>query len=127
MLGHHRRSAEALAKDEERLKEDMEKLYRLYLANEVPSKGFGDKYRPMDERVEQIQNERPTLQGEIDFLRIQYLSGSEIITEARDLYSRWTKMEEAEKRRIVEAITEMIQVGSGEIAINLSYLPVLPK
>lgn len=32
-------------------------------------------------------------------------------------------MEEAEKRRIVEAITETIQVGSGEIAINLSYLP----
>lgn len=79
MLGHHRRSAEALAKDEERLKEDMEKLYRLYLANEVPSKGFGDKYRPMDERVEQIQNERPTLQGEIDFLRIQYLSSMKLL------------------------------------------------
>lgn len=112
-----------LTKEEEKLKEEMDKLYRLYLNGEIPGKGFGDKYRPLDERVQQIQSEMPTLQGEIDFLKIQYLSSNEIITEAKNLSVRWPTLEENEKRRIVETITERIGVGADEVEINLCYMP----
>jgi hypothetical protein len=51
--------------------------------------GFGRHYRPLEERLKQIDNQIPEVQGEIDFLKIQYLSSDQIFNEAKDLYSRW--------------------------------------
>jgi site-specific DNA recombinase len=63
------------------------------------------------------------VQGEIDFLKIQYLSSDEVLTEARDLYSRWPDLAFEEKRQIVENIVEKITVGKDEVAIDLCCLP----
>ena len=65
----------------------------------------------------------PRLQAERDFLKVQYLSSDEILTEARDLYTRWPGLEQEEKRKVIENITEKIVVGKDEVAINLCYLP----
>lgn len=116
-----------LTKDKESLKLEMEKIYRLYLADQIPVNSFGEKYKPLDERVQQIDDEIPKVQAEIDFLKIQYLSSNEIITEARDLYSRWSTLEAQQKRNIIETITDRIIIGKSEVTINLSYLPKLPE
>ncbi|HYI09395.1 MAG TPA: hypothetical protein VEK57_10025, partial [Thermoanaerobaculia bacterium] len=65
----------------------------------------------------------PRLQGEIDFLKINYLSSSEIVSEAQGLYSRWPSLPFEEKRRVIENITEKIVVGDGDISLELCYLP----
>ncbi|MFI0377255.1 MAG: recombinase family protein [Candidatus Thiodiazotropha sp.] len=109
------------------LQKDMDKLYELYLAGEIPKEGFGRKYRPLEERFKQLDEEIPELQGEVDFLKIQYLSSDEVVTEARDLYTRWPYLPKEEKRKIVETITESIVIDSDEITINLNYLPPSPK
>ncbi len=101
----------------------MEKVYRLYLDDQITPQGFGTRYKPLEERVGQIEEQLPQLQAEIDFLRIQYLSSDQILTEAQDLYSRWEDLSPEEKRRIVESITEKIIVGEGEVTIHLAYLP----
>ena len=44
-------------------------------------------------------------ESEIDFLKIQCVSSDEIITEAKDLYSRWPQLESEEKRKVIENIT----------------------
>ncbi|HVX65137.1 MAG TPA: hypothetical protein VHA11_00970, partial [Bryobacteraceae bacterium] len=77
----------------------------------------------LEARLKQIETELPAAQGQLDFLKIQYLSSDQILSEARDLYSRWGDLEYAEKRKIVENITEKISVGRGEISIDLCYLP----
>jgi hypothetical protein len=69
------------------------------------------------------QAQLPQLHGELDFLKIQYLSSDEIITEARDLYGRWPQLTPEEKRHIVEHITERITIGKDEVQIDLAYLP----
>ena len=107
----------------QKVKREMDKLYALYLADEISREGFGSRYRPLEERHQQIADQVPHLQGEIDFLKVQYLSRDEILTEARDVYSRWFDLEPTEKRRLVEAITEKIVIGQSDIAINLCYLP----
>jgi site-specific DNA recombinase len=113
----------ALVEEERKLKAEMDKTYRLYLDDKITSEGFGIRYKPMEQRLKQIQDQIPELQGEIDFLKIQYLSSDQILHEAKDLYSRWSNLTSDEKRKIIENITDKIIVSKNEITINLCYLP----
>ena len=98
-------------------------MMQLYLKGEIKPEGFSRHYQPYEERYRQITDQIPEIQAEIDFLKIQYLSSDELVNEAKDLYSRWPNLDPAEKRRIIETITERITVGRSDININLSYLP----
>jgi len=113
----------SLIEEEKRLRREMDKLYRLYMEDEISSQGFGERYKPLEERLNQLGKEIPELQGEVDFLKIQYMSRNEIIKEAKDLYSSWEKLTQDEKRRIVESITEKIIVGKEDVEIHLCYIP----
>lgn len=109
--------------EKHKLEQEMDKLVQLYLADQIPKEGFGLKYKPLDERAKQLGNQLPEIQGELDFLKIQLLSSDQILTDAKDLYSRWPSLEETDKRRIIENITDRIEIGQDDIAIHLSYLP----
>ncbi len=65
----------------------------------------------------------PGLQAEIDFLKVQYLSSDDILTEAKDLYTRWPKLSQEEKRKVIENITEKIIIGKDDVTIDLCYIP----
>jgi site-specific DNA recombinase len=112
-----------LETEAQKTKREMDKLYNLYLADEISRQGFGARYHPLEERQKQIADQMPHLQGEIDFLRVQYLSSDEILTEARDVYSRWPELEQSEKRKIIENILQKIVIGKEDVAISLCYLP----
>jgi site-specific DNA recombinase len=114
-------------KERKKLETEIDKLYALYQADAIDKRGFAEKYKPLAAQQEALDDEMPALQAEIDVLKITQLSQGEIISEARDLYSRWLELPHDEKRRIVEAITENIVIGEGEVEINLYYAPTIPK
>ena len=114
---------ESLDTETQKLKREMDKLYALYMADEITKEGFGGRYRPLEERLKQVQDQVPRLQAELDFLKVQYLSSDEILNEARDLYTRWPALDQDDKRQVIENITEKIVIGKDEVAINLCYLP----
>jgi len=114
---------DTLEAEEQKVGREMDKLYALYQADEISRDGFGGRYRPLEARLAQITDQKPHLQGEIDFLKVQYVSSDEIFSRARDVYSHWPDLEQSEKRQIIENITEKIVVGKDDIAINLCYLP----
>ncbi|MBI4767695.1 MAG: recombinase family protein [Deltaproteobacteria bacterium] len=97
--------------EEKKLRVEMDKVYRLYIDDEITSEGFGQRHKPMEEQLKQITDQIPELQGEIDFLKIQYLSSDQILNEARDLYSRWPDLQPIEKRKIIENITDRIVIN----------------
>jgi site-specific DNA recombinase len=113
----------SLEADRAKVKAEMDKVYRLHLADQISQEGFGQLYRPLEERLAAIEDELPRLQAELDFLRIQNLSRDEIVAEAQDLYGRWTDLLPAEKRQIVENVVERITVGKTGVAIDLAYFP----
>ena len=113
----------ALENERQRVQQEMDTRYRLYLDNGISSQGFGSRNRPLEERLNQLENQIPELQGEIDFLKIKFLSSDQILTDARDLYGRWPELERQEKRKIVENITEKITIGKDDVTIDLCYLP----
>jgi len=53
--------------------------------------------------------------------RLSYLSQSEIVSEAQDLYARWPGPPAGERRTIVEAIVEKITISKDEVDIDLFY------
>jgi site-specific DNA recombinase len=114
---------ESLDKERQKISQDMEKVYRLYMSDQITPEGFGRQNRPLEERQKQLEEEIPRLQGEIDFLKINYLSSDQILTNARDLYTRWPDLQSEEKRRVVENITEKIVIGKSDVTIELCYLP----
>ena len=107
--------------------QEMEKIYRAYINEEITMEGFGRHYRPLEERLKQIDSQIPEIQGEIDFLKIQYISSDQIFNEAKDLYSRWPQLTSEEKRKIIDNITEKIVIGTEDVTINLTYLPSSSK
>lgn len=99
-----------------------ERIFELYLAGEIAKEGFGARQAPLENRIKEIDQELPRLKAEVDILKIGHLSQEEIVSEARDLYSRWSSLPPEERRRIVESITEKVVVADGEVDIHLLYL-----
>ena len=116
-----------LETDARKLVTEIDKLYELYQSGMIDKTGFGTKYRPLAERRDQLDNQIPELQAEIDIHKISQLSQEIAIEEARDLHTRWPSLPKEEKRRIVETIVEKITVGDGEISISLYYTPPPPS
>ena len=114
---------QTLIDEEQKIKQDMDRVYSLFIDKLIAASGFGERYKPLEERQKQIEDQIPEVQAEIDFLKIQYLSSDEIFQEAKDLYSRWPELTTDEKRKIVESITDQIIVEDDEVTINLCYLP----
>lgn len=108
-----------------KLSREIDSLIDLYQSQAIDKAGFADRYKPMAERIEALKDAIPRAQAELDVMKIGQLSQEEVIAEARDLYARWTELPQEEKRQIVEAITERITVGDGEVEITLFYDPPL--
>lgn len=107
----------------EKVRQETERTYRLYLDNQITSEAFGKFFKPLEERQKQIDEEIPRLQAEIDFLKINTFSTDQVMNDAHDLQSRWPQLEREEKRKIVECITNKIVIAKDEISIDLCYLP----
>ena len=122
-----RELAAAIERELAHVRSEMDKVYQLYLDDEITTRGFGERNRPLEERLEELENEIPRLQGEIDFVTIQHLSSLELVSEAQDLYSRWDDLSFEEKRIIVENIVERIVVDTEAIDIDLAFLPPSPS
>jgi len=114
---------DSLRAERDRVVREMEKIHRAYMADAITVDGYGRQYRPLEERLKAIEEELPRLQGEVDYLKIQYLSRDEILAEARDLYSRWPELAIEDRRQIVEAVVDRITIGKDDVEIHLGYLP----
>jgi site-specific DNA recombinase len=114
---------EALEAEERRVRAEMDKTYRLYQADEVSVEGFGHLYRPLEERLKQLKDELPRLQGALDFLRIEAVSRDEVLIGAKDLADHWPDLTFEEKRQIVDTFVTRVEIGDDEVSFTISGLP----
>ncbi len=113
----------SLTEEANRLRLEMDKLMKLYTDDILPKEELGKRYQPLYARVKLIEDQVPELHGEVDFLKIQYLSSDQIINDAKDLYNGWPDLSSDEKRKIVENIIENVTIEKDQVSIHLSYLP----
>jgi site-specific DNA recombinase len=114
---------DAHQKELQKVKDDMTRTHRLYVEEQITAQGFGQFYKPAEERLNQLVHELPKLQAEVDFLRVNKLSSNDILHEATTLYERWPSLPSDDKRKIVEGLVEKVIIGDGEIDITLSHMP----
>ncbi len=114
-------------KERNRLAKRMSELLNLRLDGELSKESFAKDYKPMEERVAQIDAQLPQLEAEIDVRTIQLMSTDRVLTEAQALYDQWGEMSFEQKRGIVETITTSIEIGKEDITINLAYAPPISQ
>ena len=112
-----------LSEERQTLSKKIDQFIDMRMNNELSKELFADKYKPLEERLLQINNQLPELQADIDFLKIHLRSSDIVLNEANDLYIQWQTLSFDDKRTIVETITDKITVGKEDIHIKMSYLP----
>jgi site-specific DNA recombinase len=113
----------SLERERAKVDREMKKVYSLYMEDQITSTGFGQLYRPLEERAEQLDQEIPRLQGEIDATRLHTLTSQGIAHEAQTLYETWKELDPIERRSIVELVTRRIDITRDEIILHLCYIP----
>lgn len=106
-----------------KIETEEKRLFDLYYAAGLSTDDFGRAHRPLSARRNQLEDELPRAQAELDVLRISLLSREEAMDEARDLATRWEGLPSDEKRQIVETITDRIVIGTEDVEITLLHLP----
>ena len=114
---------DSVIREEKNLRAEMEKVFQLYMSDQLTPEGFGERHKPMEARLRQLQEEIPKLEASIDFLKVNFLSGDQILNQAKNLASFWPDMTHEHKRQVVESIVERITLGKDDIQIDLFYLP----
>jgi len=105
------------------LEQKMGQLVKMRMDQELTSNDFNRYYQPLKHRLEELEGHQFQLQGEIDALKIQVISSESVLSDAKDLYSRWQHLSYEERRAIVETITEQIIIEDRDVSIRLAYLP----
>ncbi|MGI8908360.1 MAG: recombinase family protein [Candidatus Sumerlaeaceae bacterium] len=113
----------ALQAQQEKLSAEMDRTYKLYIGHHISEEGFAARYGPLETRYRELDEQIPRLEGELDYLKVNLLSSDQVAYEAADLYTRWPTLEHEDKRKIIEAITDKIEIGKDEILIDLLGLP----
>lgn len=114
---------ESLRSELNKLKQQADQTYRLYLEGGLTAQQFKEIYDPLDGRKHQLEDEIPRVEAELDVLKVDSFSSEHIMAEAHDLHSRWPKMTQEERRRMTELLVKDIVVGKGEITLNICYIP----
>ncbi len=109
--------------ESEKLTLDTERMLRLYLDGNIGAEDFKKFNDPISSQRGQLDEELVRLQSEIDVLKVDNLSGEQMVAEAVDLHGRWPEMTLDEKRRVAELMVRTIVIGDGEIEFNLVQLP----
>jgi len=118
---------ESTTKERNKLAKKMSDLLNLRLEGELSKESFTSEYKPLEERVAQLDAQLPQLEAEIDVRTIQLLAGDTVVSVARTLLDEWHTMTMDQKRAIVETITTGIEIGKDDITITLAYAPPLSQ
>ena len=116
LIGTHQQSIQ-------KVRDEMKQTHRLYVEGQITPQGFGDFYKPAEERLNQLLVELPKLQADVDLLKVNQISAEDVMAEANSLYEKWPSLPLDDRRKIAEAVCEKIVIGHGEIDITYSHLP----
>ncbi len=130
---HLRQSEETLKQKEaliavhqqsiQKIRDEMKQTHRLYVEGHITPQGFGEFYKPAEEQLNQLLAELPRLQGEVDFIKVNQISGEDVLSEADTLHSRWPSMTIDDRRKIAETLCEKITIGESKIRITFTGSP----
>ncbi len=85
-------------------------------------KTLSERIGSLQERKQQIVDEIPRLQGEIDFFRVSEKGKDYLLTKATSLYALWDTIDDNSRVKIVKELTNSVSVNKNEIVYEYFYL-----
>ena len=79
--------------------------------------------RPLDTRLNELDNSIPKLEAEISLLKNQVASDAEINHSSFNLYERWDGFSEQEQISVIQSLTNKITINKNEVEIALHFIP----
>jgi site-specific DNA recombinase len=122
-VGEREKLVAAAEAELKKLYAEDDRLYNLYQAGGLTTDDFGRRHGPLSARRNQLEDELPRLQAQLDVMRINASSHEETLLGAMTLRDRWPSLDQSEKRQMVEATIGRITIGKEEVEFDLLYLP----
>ena len=89
----------------------------------ITREGFSRSNRPLDKRLNELENSIPKVEAEIFLMRNQIMDEAELHHSSQNLYERWNGFSEEEKISIIKNLTSKITVNKNEVEIKLHFIP----
>ncbi|CAC9600960.1 hypothetical protein [uncultured Gammaproteobacteria bacterium] len=99
------------------------KFLDLYMDDVITKEGFGRSNRPLDKRLNELENSIPQLEAEISLMKSQIMDEAELHHGSYNLYERWNGFSEEDKISIIKNLTDRITVNQNEVEIKLHFIP----
>ncbi len=109
-IAERREEAAAIKVQCEAVRAEMKKLYDLYIAGGIGVEQFKELNTPLHDRLGQLQEELPKLEGETAALEVSELSVETIALETRSLAALWPTLDAGGKQRLASTLCSEIIV-----------------
>ena len=132
-IAEHNESAAAIRAQCENLRQEMKKLYDLYMSDGLSVEQFKELNTPLYDRITQLTAELPKIEGEAAALTIDGLSVDAVAHEARNLAALWPTLDIGGKQRLAAALCTGIIIPDKdpeapiEIVFAHAAPPIHPK
>lgn len=84
---------------------------------------FSARFEPLRERKEQLAQEIPRLQAEIDYLKTTHLAKAYTLDQARTLTALWPSLTPEEQRTATKELVHSITAGKDTLTFTFYWLP----
>lgn len=107
------------------IEKKIDNLLDLFNDGSLDKKIFSEKIKEQQERKQQLENEIPRLEGEIDFIKTSEIGKDFILTKATTLYALWDTLDNDSKVKIVKELLSGVSLNKKEVIFEYFYLPAL--
>lgn len=112
-----------LVRERAKVRLEMDRFCQLIKDDAISVEGFKEHYRPMEERYAQLSAEIPRLEGDLDYMKVNLLSGDEVFRTGQNMAEVWPTLDQQEKQRVAELWAEQIVVHLNTIEIHIYHEP----
>ena len=113
----------------QRVDKEIDGLLTLYNKEAIDERGFQKRYKALGDRHSQLSDELPTLSQKLSKLEQSIQSQASLISESQGLAERFPKLNQAEKRLIVETLLDKVVIYDDSVEFIFYFTPnaVSPK
>ncbi|TYO96809.1 site-specific DNA recombinase [Geothermobacter ehrlichii] len=114
---------ELLKKELRRIDTRIDALVDLVADKSIDRRIFTERFLPLKERKEKIQDELPRIQAEIDHLKTSSTAKDYLIDKATTFAGMWPVLTYEERRKLVDELVASVEIQKEKLHFTLTYTP----
>ncbi len=95
--------------------------------NRIDKETFSSRFEPLTIQRDNISQEVPRLQGEIDFLKSEDVGRQYVVNQATTLAALWPELTYGARQEITKEVAERIKVSKDSLHFDIHHISNLGK